>query len=296
VNFEQLLVKYLYQQKQLSLQGFGTITLNNSVPDADIISKNKQIPIEGVSFLHNTKAVTDPGFVQFFSQQKGKIKPLAESDIESHLQLAKQLMNIGKPYEVEGLGMFAIKQDGSIVLHVGHYSMPANDTGVQSMRMKERTQEDEKREVEQDGGGIGNGVKKAAIAIAVILVLLAGGWFIWSKIKPQTEAPPLKETIGLVNADTVPLPIDTAVKPLLPAADSAPVWKAYFRTFKGSFWVDSMKIRYRRLDTALHIETLDSNTFRLFLLVKKPVADTARLKDSLENVLKRVVTLERTTQ
>ena len=148
MTFEQLLVKYLYQHKKVSLQGFGTVTLNSNIPDAELIHKNRQIPIEGAVFEPNIKAHTDENFVIFFSQQRGKIRPLAESDIESHLQLAKQLMNIGKPYEVEGLGIFAMQKDGSVILQPGQYAVTFADNAGQPTRLRERTEQQEKTERE----------------------------------------------------------------------------------------------------------------------------------------------------
>lgn len=297
MNFEQLLVKYLYQNKQVSLQGFGTITFSSTVPDAEMISKNKHIPIEGVSFTYNSKALTDTEFVQFFSQQKGKIRPLAESDIESHLQLARQLMNIGKPYEVEGLGMFAMKQDGSMILHVGHYTVPATDPASQPGRLRERTEQEVKEDAEEASGGMSSGAKKGLIAVGIIIVLAAGGWFAWSKMQNQAPAPVqtavdssvvLADTLNKL-ADTVPAP----ASPVAAAVDTTPVWKACFRTFSGKDRLDAMKDLYKKYDSTFQIETPDSNTFRMFVLVKKPTADTTLLKDSLGKVFMRPVTIER---
>lgn len=298
MNFEQLLVKYLYQHKQLSLQGFGIITLNSSVPDAEMINKNKHIPIEGVSFASNPKAQTEEGFVQFFSQQKGKIKPLAESDIESHLQLARQLMNIGKPYEVEGLGMFAMHKDGSMVLHVGHYTVPAADPSGQPGRLRERTEQEQREDAEESGGGIGPGARKALIAAGIILLVAVGGWFIWSKMQGEKAAPLQGNSSSVVPVDSLNDLADTvpATKPVSatqPAADTTPVWKAYFRTFTGRERLEAMKHLYLKYDSAVQVETPDSSVFRMYVLVKKPTADTAGLTDSISKVFQRPVTLER---
>ena len=67
MTFEELLVKYIYQNKRVSLEGFGIVTLTGAVPDAETIHKNRHIPVEGVSFEHNLKAITDENFVTFFA-------------------------------------------------------------------------------------------------------------------------------------------------------------------------------------------------------------------------------------
>ena len=297
MTFEQLLVKYLYQHKQVSLQGFGTIALNSSVPDVDMISKNRQIPIEGASFSFNPKAQTEEGFVSFFSQQKGKIKPLAESDIESHLQLARQLMNIGKPYEVEGLGIFAMHKDGSMVLQTGNYSVPSTEAAVQPARLRERTEQQERQDAEEAGGGMSAGAKKALIAAGVILLLLVVGWFIWSKMAPETPAPVQQNASNGIPSDTLGAVQDTAgsVIPVTPV-DTIPVWKAYFRTFSGKERIEAMQRLYSRYDSTVQVETTDSSTFRLYVRIKKPTADSAFVADSLSKVFQRSVTLEKQPQ
>jgi hypothetical protein len=298
VTFEQLLVKYLYQNKSVSLQGFGTITLNSNVPDLDVISKNRQIPIEGVSFISSTKSQTDEEFVKFFSQQKGKIKPLAESDIESHLQLARQLMNIGKPYEVEGLGIFAMNKDGGMVLQSGHYSLPSTEAAVQPARLRERTEQQERQDAEEATSAMSSGARKVLIGSGVVLLLLVIGWFIWSKMNPETPAPVQQTTNTGVASDTLGTVQDSVstVTALQQPGDTIPVWKAYFRTFNGKERIEAMQRLYSKYDSAVQVETADSTSFRMFVLVKKPTADTALLIDSLSKVFLRSITLEKQPQ
>jgi type II secretory pathway pseudopilin PulG len=271
------------------------------VPDIEMISKNRHIPIEGVNFICNSKAQTDPEFVVFFSQNKGKIRPLAESDIESHLQLARQLMNIGKPYEVEGLGMFAMKQDGTMVLHVGHYSIPAVDPASQPGRLRERTEQEQKEESEQSENSMGRGAKKALIIAGVLLLLLVAGWYFWSTRQPSESTAQQQIADSTARADSLARLADTVPAPSLPStailpADTTPAWKVIFRTFSGKDRVDAMKELYMKYDSTLQVETADSSTFRMFVLVKKPAADTTALKDSLAKVFSRTVTLERQGQ
>jgi hypothetical protein len=297
VTFEQLLVKYLYQNKSVSLQGFGTITLNSNVPDLDVISKNRQIPIEGASFVSSTKAQTDEEFVKFFSQQKGKIKPLAESDIESHLQLARQLMNIGKPYEVEGLGIFAMNKDGGMVLQTGHYSLPSTEAAVQPARLRERTEQQERQDAEEATSAMSSGARKALIGSGIVLLLLVIGWFIWSKMAGETAPPVQPVTNTGVASDTLGTVQDSVstVISIQHPDDTIPVWKAYFRTFNGKERIEAMQRLYSRYDSAVQVETADSSSFRMYVLVKKPTADTALLLDSLSKVFQRSITLERQT-
>jgi len=217
---------------------------------------------------------------------------LAVSDIESHLQLARQLMNIGKPYEVEGLGIFVMQRDGSVVLNAGHYAVPFADNAGQPARLKERTEQQEKTEAEASGGSLGTGVRKALIAIVIIAALGIAGWFIWSKMVNEKPS----EVIDTIPAaDTTQqntiVPIQDSLVQQAPAIDTIPSWRAYFRTFSGKDRLNSMQRIYAKSNPA--IETTDSTTFRMYIVIQSPVADTAFKSDSLSKVFLRPITLEK---
>ena len=290
MTFEQLLVKYLYQHKQVSLQGFGTVSLSSTIPDIELVNKNRQIPIEGALFVPNIKAQTDEAFVVFFSQQRGKIRPLAESDIESHLQLAKQLMNIGKPYEIEGLGIFAMQKDGSVLLHPGHYAVPFADNAGQPTRLKERTEQQEKTEAEASGSALGAKARKTLLATAVILALLVAGWFIWTKMVNE-NAPEANTTMSADSTQTVTALQDSLVVQSA-AADSTTLWRAYFRSFTGKQRIPVLQQLYVKYDS-VNIETPDSINFRMYVVVKGNTTDTTLIVDSLTKLFARPVTLEK---
>lgn len=293
MTFEELLVKYIYQNKKVSLEGFGTVTLSGAVPDTEMIHKNRHIPVDGVSFEHNLKALTDENFVTFFAQQKGKIKPLAMSDIESHLQLARQLMNIGNPYQVDGLGSFEKQNNGSVLLLPGHYIVPFGDNMALPGRMKERAEAPpEKRRSEEPAsgsGGLSNDAKKILILVATVLIVVIAGWFIWSKFMGPTgssiPAVPTTDTLKPIGAADTP----AAVQPT--AAPAVPKWKAYFRQITEK--QDALnKFRVYAGNKTVMMETTDSVTFKLYVLLDSPVADTARKKDSLSKFFARPVRLE----
>ena len=86
----------------LDLQGIGSFLLDKSIIiDEDSNKKHQEIGIEGVSFESNAATKEDPELVSFISSYTGKIKALASADLNSHLELAKQFMNIGKPFLFE---------------------------------------------------------------------------------------------------------------------------------------------------------------------------------------------------
>lgn len=296
MTFEELLVKYIYQHKKVSLEGFGTVTLSAAVPDTEMIHKNRHIAVEGISFEHNLKAVTDENFVVFFAQQKGKIKPLAMSDIESHLQLARQLMNIGNPYQVDGLGSFEKQNNGSVLLLPGHYIVPFGDNMALPGRMKERAEAPpEKRRSEEPASGssgLSNDAKKILILVATVLIVLIAGWFIWSKFAGNQTGSNIP---AIPSADSV-RPIgsaDTPATSLQPSATAVvPQWKAYFRQITEK--QDALaKFKAYSANKTVMMETADSVTFRLYVLIESPVSDTTKKIDSLKGIFVRPIKLER---
>jgi hypothetical protein len=48
----------------------------------------------------------DAELVIFIAENTGKMKSLVASDLDSNLELARQFLNIGKPYLFEGIGHF----------------------------------------------------------------------------------------------------------------------------------------------------------------------------------------------
>lgn len=316
MTFEALLVKYLYQHKQVSLQGFGTVTLGGAIPDADIVQKNRFIPVDGLSFIHNFKANTDEAFTAFYSEQRGKIRPLAISDIESHLQLARQLMNIGKAYELPGLGIFEKQSDGSVILHPGYYAIPVDDHQPYPSKLKERAEVVEKKRVdpaqviktrlseaavEEDTDSAG-GIKKWIWGIGLVLLVAAGAWYIYTQFfGPKASS----EQIN-VQADSAALQISstdsaaalTPVPSLPTTLDSNSVyqWKAYFRTIDDKAQALAKLKMYKTTKSVVYMDTKDSLRFNFYVVFDSRLTDTARKADSVSKFFAREVVLEKLGQ
>ena len=110
MKLTHLIAQYLYKNKRLDLQGIGSFSLDNSIViEAEDNKAPQQKGIEGVSFENNATIKEDPELISFISFYTGKIKALASADLNSHLELAKQFMNIGKPFLFEGIGSLPLK-------------------------------------------------------------------------------------------------------------------------------------------------------------------------------------------
>ena len=104
MKIASLLAHFLYTHKKLDLPGIGTFLLDTEIVTETENTKNKQVLLEGVSFIQNSATKEDAVLIDYISSHTGKIKPLASSDLESHLELAKQFINIGKPFLFDGIG------------------------------------------------------------------------------------------------------------------------------------------------------------------------------------------------
>ena len=311
MTFEQVLVKYLYMHKQVTLQGIGTISLVGEVPDNEYVNKNRHIPIEGISLSFDQKAGLDEGFTLFFSEERGKIKPLAQSDIESSLQLARQMINIGKAYEIEGIGSIAKQSNGILVLHPGYYAVTYPDGQQVAVRLKERVIENEppKRQLEDNGSTVNPATKRLLIIVASILTLAVASWLVWSQMKSPATANAsdsemnadttlnAKSTTGAVDntnglsPDSGLMKIDSSVALMVADTNLVQTWKAYFRTFDNKANALKGFANYKATQNPPMLETTDSVNFKLYVLLQSRISDTTYKKDSMRKFYASPITL-----
>ncbi|MBL0069751.1 MAG: hypothetical protein IPP39_15095 [Chitinophagaceae bacterium] len=121
-----LLAQYLYVNKRLDLPGLGSFILDPStVIEPETGKHNKVTILEGVSFERNTAIKDTSVLVNFISSQTGTMKALAAADLDSHLGLALQFLNIGKPFLLEGIGTLTKVKSGEFSFTPG-LSLPAS--------------------------------------------------------------------------------------------------------------------------------------------------------------------------
>jgi hypothetical protein len=97
MKLAKVIARYFYQSQQMNIKGLGSFS---GVPG----SSETEIAANGINFTYNPKVETDDALVSFIVQETGKMKPLAISDLDSFVEDGKQLLNIGKPFYIEGLG------------------------------------------------------------------------------------------------------------------------------------------------------------------------------------------------
>jgi hypothetical protein len=298
-----LLAQYLYNQKRLDLPGIGTFLLDGPVslpPENN--RQHKPVILEGVSFEQNSSVKEDPELIAFISSYTGKIKALASADLESHLELAKQFLNIGKPFLFEGIGTLSRIKSAEYTFAPGHsIAEPAKENQSRDAASHEQPATDYK-DVFYNKKQKNTWKKPVAALLILVGIGLAvwGGYTVYKKTTAQKENNSATDTLAsqpvdattnptIKNQDTTPQTIPTN-KPdtAMPAGTPpTPISTAPAGTFK--FVVETAAkeralARYNRLKKmglAIQLETPDSASFKLFFLIPAAISDTAHIVDSL---------------
>ena len=83
-------------------------------PSVHYLIKHKRLDFgQYIHFTNKNIAKPDDDFIDFIRIHTGKIRPLAESDLDSYLSDGKLLLNIGKPFFLEGIGTLQKARDGA---------------------------------------------------------------------------------------------------------------------------------------------------------------------------------------
>jgi len=293
LKIEQLFVQYLYNHKQVSLQGIGIFKLKPDVILPVEGDKDFSIPADAFSFEYNLKATEDEGLVNYIVQQTRKIKPLASSDLDSYAILTKQFLNIGKPFIIEGVGTIQKNQQGKYDFIPGQFISPRMDDTPAPLR--ERKDEIVSFESENTNEKSGNILKIVLVAGLILLTGLVLYYFLVvnKPIASQQVEQTATTADTIINIGTTISP-DTIVKNASDSLNTAatPVEPA-IKTDNSSFKVvlkdyksqNAVQVAYERLKSyghKLEIIKVDSVNYKLAMPFTRPLSDTLRVKDSLK--------------
>lgn len=301
MKIASLLAHYLYTHKKLDLPGIGTFLLDpNAIAEPD--PKSKQTLLEGVSFEHNTAIKEDPALIAYISSHTGKIKPLASSDLESHLELAKQFLNIGKPFLFEGIGTISKINRNEYVFAAGnmitepvqvHNSHDAHLSPTPDYPADYKEVFYHKKEAPK--------WKRPLIfflAIAGIGLAVWGGYTVYKNNTSENETQTAESNVApepgqtdttsannsaATNHNTVAAG-DTIVNVVPLPAPNAP--SGSYKFVVETAEKERALVRFEKLKNSFKLpvlmETKDSLTFKIYFVLAANPADTARMIDSLQ--------------
>jgi hypothetical protein len=293
-----VLAQYLYSNKRLDLPGIGTFKLDPSVIiDSDNSSRRSTTP-EGISFESNASIRDAPELITYISAKTGKMKALAIADLESHIELAKQFLNIGRAYAFEGIGSLVKVKAGEFEFTPG--TIFVNDklsremTGSDAQGLSKKETVEAKYQAFLSTPVIKSRWKKPVVAL---LVLCGIGLAIWAGY-----------TISTKNAEDNEVLAETSNEPTIPYIDSSKLNKPdstvipkppVSNNYKYVLEVLNANRAFKRykqlketeLAEVVGMETTDSVQFKLFVLYPS-TTDTTKTINSLTAFLGKKVYIE----
>lgn len=218
LKLPQLLSQFLYQTKRLDLPGIGTFTLDASTVLPQESDRISNVPASGIRFLNANIATADDVLVTFIKEHTGKMKSLAAADLDFYLTTGRQLLNIGKPFYLDGIGTLIKNKEGRLDFTPGDYLVPK----LEDLSHPERRVATERRtgapatgydEPPREEAPSGNGRQTLLLLgiIAGIAIIAFGGYYLYkrnnysaSSTENQARAvvPEVADTTGTKSADT----------------------------------------------------------------------------------------------
>ena len=198
LKLPQLLSQFLYQTRKLDLPGIGSFTLDAGAVIPQESDRMGQVPASGITFKNANIPTADEALILFIKEHTGKMKSLASADLDFYLTTGRQLLNIGKPFYLEGIGTLIKNKEGRLDFTPGEY-MVARLEDPHAER-KATTFDEAPRH--QDTGGSNS--RQMLLLIGLIGGLIVIGWGGYYLYKRNNFVEPTSENRATVIPDTTP--------------------------------------------------------------------------------------------
>ncbi|GGA97342.1 hypothetical protein [Puia dinghuensis] len=329
MKLPQLLSQFLYQTKRLDLPGIGTFTLDASATIPQESDRLGHVPASGITFKNANIPAADDTLITYIKEHTGKMKSLAAADLDFFLTTGRQLLNIGKPFYLEGIGTLLKNKDGRLDFTPGEYLIPKlEDLHHPERRSPGATSFDEPPREEPTGSN----VRQTLLLIGLVgglIVIAWGGYYLYKRNNytestAENRARVIPESTTTQRADTTTLssapatgstggqataPKDTAlarttnpatIQPAPPTTvQHTPVPEAGQSLWRFVILQTPNKNhalrRYNQLlgyQLNIHMEQKDSSLFKLYFPIAAAIKDTTHIKDSLADVYAAHVSIE----
>lgn len=282
MKLENFLAQHLYNSKSLILQGIGKFELADDFVAPQEGDKDFIMPDNAISFSYNGRAIEDDALVSYIVQQTKKIRPLASADLDSYLTLGKQFLNIGKPFNIEGIGSLEKNQGGEYFFKQGHYINQKVESTLANATLKENIANEISFASKPKESKLN---KKIIFAIAAVILIPLLIWGVFKLVTMQNKAEPV-HIQAPISQPTVNIP-DTLQKDSTSKAPTQPsvtnlngfevVIKEYNTAAKANERLDALK----KAGHNVSVFTTDSIKYKIALQVSKPLADSVYVLDSL---------------
>lgn len=290
MKLSAVFARYLYQHKTLHLPGIGVFSINQTTTVPDQTDKNYSEFSQQIRFEQKSVTTADEALINFIRTETGKIKPLAESDLESFLSDGKILLNIGKPFYLEGIGSLMKGKNGVFQFTPGNLQTPKlegfyNETSHDNQVKKKPAYTDGSVQ-----GGASRKLLIAAAAIGGVILIVWGGYSLYNRNVANNGAEPMPGAVSTAPVDT-PSRANIILDSVKKIIDSSKAGLPQGTTGNYRFVIERTANKVRALKrfqqlkdnrADIKMETADSVLFSLYLSIPATPADTARIRDSLK--------------
>ena len=294
LKLSALFARYLYLRKQLNLPGIGVFSIDPSVSIPDPADKTYPDFLQQIKYEQTPILLPDEDLINFIRTETGKIKPLAESDLDSFLSDGKILLNIGKPFHIEGIGSLMKTKSGIFEFTPGGPTQPRlegfyNDPKDDGAKKKNPYGNDHTQ------GASARKLMTAAALIIGLILIFWGGYTLYNRktltntgpapVPAATTADARKDSPRTSTLlDSVRRIIDSS-KAILQRSDGEVKSQAVYKFIieRTANKARAFK-RYQQLKdnrTGIRMESADSTWFSLYFSIPALPTDTARIRDSL---------------
>jgi hypothetical protein len=314
LKIARLLNSYLSEHKELTLPGIGHFT---ETPSAQPLPDDPKKVSTDIHFRPDPAAALAPGLIEHISKASGKMRPLAESDLASFLEIGLQLLNISKPFVIEGIGSLVMDVNRQISFVQGEAIIHGEDT----LPKRKTAQDKADTEIHFDDNYLRPTrrstpvTQRIAIVALVCIGLVLIGWvaryfgnrqetdtrtqeMVNTEIntlqqpdegqtiveEAKTVAQVVTDTLSISQPETQPAPVTS---PQTNAAGFDIVLEVSKRTRAMKRYAD-----LREWGHKVRMRTSDSITFKLSIPIEAPLADSIRHRDSLSRFFGRKVWIE----
>jgi len=289
----------------MSLPGLGIFTLDKSVV---LPEENDRVLLSmpnAVQFQNANIAAADKELITFICENTGKIRPLAISDLDSYLNLGMEMLNIGKPFHLEGIGTITKNRSGKFDFSPGEYTLIKENSSAPGQEKKKVYARDKKEVAEQSVVQNRNGLKIVAL-ISALLIIGIGGWLIYKKNNTgvseknadsnstvQESQPVISDSVthSSTKQDTSRLPVAETAIPSTVSSQPA-IYKFVILATPNKEY--ALK-RYNQLlgfGFKARLYQKDSSFFKVYFQFPALVKDTIHIKDSLRKEFAHSVRIE----
>ena len=301
-----LLVEYLYKNRKMALPGLGIFTLEQSVVLPEENDRTLLPMPNAVQFQNANIAAADKELISFIVENTGKIKPLAISDLDSYLNLGTEMLNIGKPFHLEGIGTITKNRSGKFDFTPGEYTIFKENTPAPDHE-KKKLYPSEKKQLNTPPSIQNRNILKVAALIAALIIVGLGGWMMYKKNNPgvtgnnqdtssvvQAQQPSANDSLAAVSTarrDSIKNSTKDSGH-LTTVNDQRLTYKFVILT---TYNKPHALRRYKQLigfDLKAHLYQKDSTFFKVYFQFPALAKDTIQIKDSLRKQYAHEVTIE----